>query len=441
MSRLYHYFFIYFKECSAPTAESFFLFLLSILVLESADSLRFLYRHFISQVTEKSLNAFYYFCSYAKVDYSSFMKWTVTIALSVIPNTLRSQPIFLCIDDTMVAKYGTKFEDVSKLFDHAAHQGSSYLHGHCFVSLLLCIPVWRKEKIHYLSIPLGYRMWQKTTSKLSLAAQMVTQVMPILSSKRTILLCDSWYAKQEVTTLVDQFPHLDIVCNVRKDTVLYELPPEPSRKRGRPKKHGKKLSLEEDFSLSEKPIDGYYTGVQRVLSNLFGERRIFAYVTSTEKIGGSRRLFLSTITPATLSFFCAWQEKAPLNQTEWDGMFYVPLFLYQFRWNIEISYYEQKKFWSLERYMLRSRIGIEQMLNLITILYSAMKLLPYMEKDFSKYQTESVQEFRFYLSKTIREQLIIQTFVSSLENQIKSSDIRQLLQQKVLSFFSHTQNL
>ena len=164
-------------------------------------------------------------------------------------------------------------------------------------------------------------------------------------------------------------------------------------------------------------------------------------MTSTEAIGGSRRLFLSTITPVTLSLFCAWQEKAPLNQTGMDWMLYVPLFLYQFRWNIEISYYEQKKFWSLERYMLRSRIGIERMLNLITILYSAMKILPYMEKDFSEYQTESVQEFRFYLSKTIREQLIIQTFVSFLENQIKSSDIRQLLQQKVLSFFSHTQNL
>ena len=76
-------------------------------------------------------------------------------------------------------------------------------------------------------------------------------------------------------------------------------------------------------------------------------------------------------------------------------MLYVSLFLYQFRWNIEISYYEQKKFWSLERYMLRSRIGIEQILNLITILYSAMKLLPYMEKDFSEYQKKAYRNFGF----------------------------------------------
>ena len=44
---------------------------------------------------------------------------------------------------------------------------------------------------------LGYRMWQKTESKLGLAASMVRQVMPELSSeKNVIILCDSWYAKK-----------------------------------------------------------------------------------------------------------------------------------------------------------------------------------------------------------------------------------------------------
>ena len=92
-------------------------------------------------------------------------------------------------------------------------------------------------------------------------------------------------------------------------------------------------------------------------------------MTSTEAVSDSRRLFLSTITPVTLSLFCAWQEVDPLNQTE------------------------------------------------------------------------IVQDFRWYLSKRIREQLIIQRFVKTLENDMKSNTIRQLLQQKALSFFSHTQKL
>lgn len=60
---------------------------------------------------------------------------------------------------TMVSKFGKKFEDVSKLFDHAAHNGSNYLNGHCFVSLMLCVPVWKLDRISYLAVPLGYRMW------------------------------------------------------------------------------------------------------------------------------------------------------------------------------------------------------------------------------------------------------------------------------------------
>lgn len=47
----------------------------------------------------------------------------------------------------------------TKLFDHAAHNGSNYLNGHCFVSLMLCVPVWNHDKISYIDVPLGYRMW------------------------------------------------------------------------------------------------------------------------------------------------------------------------------------------------------------------------------------------------------------------------------------------
>ena len=53
----------------------------------------------------------------------------------MIPDSLATQPIFLCVDDTMVAKAGTRFENVSKLFGHAAHNGSNYLNGHCFAHL------------------------------------------------------------------------------------------------------------------------------------------------------------------------------------------------------------------------------------------------------------------------------------------------------------------
>ena len=96
------------------------------------------------------------------------MNVTARLALGLVPAGLGSQPVFICIDDTMVSKFGRKFEDVPKLFDHAAHNGSNYLNGHCFVSLMLCVPVWNRGKISYLAVPLGYRMWQKKSPNWNL---------------------------------------------------------------------------------------------------------------------------------------------------------------------------------------------------------------------------------------------------------------------------------
>ena len=311
--------------------------------MESADSIRSLYRHFLSGITTKSLNAFYYACSYAKVDCSVFMNVTAGLSLRLVPADLRSQPLFLCIDDTMVSKFGKKFEDVSKLFDHAAHHGSNYLNGHCFVSLMLCIPVWERNSISYLAVPLGYRMWQKKESKLELASAMVRQVMPKLhAQKNVIILCDSWYVKQKLVSVVEEYKNLDLIGNARSDSVIYDLAPLPTGKKGRPAKHGRRLSIDSDFTLSTEKVGDYYTGYRRVLTNIFGAREVMAYVTCTGKENGTRRLFFSTIFPAQLQIFCAWQEKAPLNRTGSGWMPYIPLFLYSFRWNIEVSYYEQK---------------------------------------------------------------------------------------------------
>lgn len=192
-----------------------------MLAMESADSIRSLYRHFLSGITLKSLNAFYYDCSYAKADYAGFMNVSARLALRLIPDFLDTQPVFLCIDDTMVLKFGKKFEDVSKLFDHAAHNGSNYLSGHCFVSVMLCVSVWNRQKISYLAVPLGYRMWQKKESKLQLAASMVRRVRPEFSSKRNvIILCDSWRVKQDLVCVVDEYPNLDLIGNARSDFVI-----------------------------------------------------------------------------------------------------------------------------------------------------------------------------------------------------------------------------
>ena len=116
---------------------------------------------------------------------------------------------------------------------------------------------------------------------------------------------------------------------------MYNLAPAHTRHRGCPAKRGKRLSVETDFTFSDEKIGDYYTGVRRVFTKIFGNREVLAYVTATEKEHGTKRLFFSTVFLEELQIFCAWQEKAPLNQTGSDRMKYIPLLLYSFRWNIE----------------------------------------------------------------------------------------------------------
>lgn len=113
-------------------------------------------------------------------------------------------------------------------------------------------------------------------------------------------------------------------------------------------------------------------------------------------------------------------------------MKYIPLFLYSCRWNIEISCYEQKTFWSLCSYMVRSCKGIEMMINLINITYSGMKLLPYQDEKFSDYRDKSVQDFRFALSECIRQQVFFATFVKNIETRIKSSSVINALKRSIV---------
>ena len=220
------------------------------------------------------------------------------------------------------------------------------------------------------------------------------------------------------------FQNLDLIGNARIYSVMYDLAPAQTGRRGRPAKHGKHLSVETDFTFSNEKIGDYYTGVRRVLAKIFGNREVLAYVTATEKEHGTKRLFFSTIFPEDLQIFCAWQEKAPLNQTGSDRMKYIPLLLYSLRWNIETSYYEQKTFWSFCNYMVRSCKGIEMLVNLINISYCAMKILPYQKNNWTSIFRQISPSFNHYSSHQILIQAQILAHCShKLKNAVQSSQI------------------
>ena len=416
LDRLKSYFDEYFSDATKPTARNLFLIVVSILSLDIFRSVRFAHRHVLSKLSDTSLNAYYYALKTGRLDHETWRDVILSKALKAVPDQLAQQPLFLSIDDTMVEKEGESFELRSKLFDHAAHNGSNYLNGHCMVSILLSFPVFADGFIRYLSVPLGYQLWDKKQTKLEIAAGMVRQAMDhIGADKQVFLLCDSWYPKGCVAGLVNEYQNLDIICNARIDTAMYDLPPERTGKRGRPRKYGERLSPE-DFELETPKTGDWKLGVRPVLTRLWGGRVVYAVVTLPKSGNGSRRLFFCTKDPESIVLDFSRCEDDTIRGYGEENKQFLPIACYSPRWNIEKSYYECKTFWSLEEYRVRSREGIERLINLECIAYSAMTLLPYNDESFSCYQSASAQETRFGIGQQIQASIIFSSFVESLES-------------------------
>ena len=429
-SKLFWFFGHYFQDNSRPTAENLFLLAISMLALDSFRSIRFAWLHIISKLTGKSLNSFYYTLGYAAFDHLRWRAVTARLALGCVPPSLKNSAVFLSIDDTMVEKYGAKFQARSKLFDHAAHNGSNYLNGHCFVSIMLHVPLESADGITYLSVPLGYRLWTKELSKPDLAADMVRSVMAALSScGQVILLCDSWYPKKPVTGLVTEFKNPEMICCARSDTVLYDLPGERTGRRGRPRTRGERLKLSA-ITLDKPEGAPYYMGCRKVITNLWKGRTVYACVTAVDpEKPGSLRLFLCTAAPEGIAAHSEKQANEKIRSYSAWGM--LPLGLFSLRWNIETSYYETKTFWCFRNYMVRSVKGIERLSNLICISYAAVRLLPYCCREFQDYQGQSPQETRYQLGEKIRMDIIIHSLGQAIETIKKDFPLKMAFQELI----------
>ncbi len=441
LDRLKSYFDEYFSDATKPTARNLFLIIVSILALDIFRSVRFAHRHVLAKLSDTSLNAYYYALKTDRLDHESWRNVTLSKALKAVPVHLAAQPLFLSIDDTMVEKEGDKFELRSRLFDHAAHNGSNYPDGHCMVSILLSFPVLADGSIRYLSVPPGYQLWDKKQTKLEIAAEMVRHAVDAIGPDRQVfLLCDSWYPKGCVAGLVDEYNNLDIICNARIDTVMYGFPPGRTGKRGRPRKYGERLSPE-DFELESPKTGDWKVGVRPVLTRLWGERVVYAIVTLPKSGNGSRRLFFSTKDPESIILDYSKCEDDTIRGYGEDNKKFLPPACYSPRWNIEVSYYESKTFWSLEEYRVRSREGIERLVNLECIAYSAMTLLPYSDGSFSCYQSASAQETRFGIGQEIQASIIFSSFAESLETVKKAQSFIKIIEGYVLSGFKKIKKL
>ena len=234
--------------------------------------------------------------------------------------------------------------------------------------------------VKYLTVPVRFQLKGDDENKLTIASAMLTDAMKSLKDIcSVILMCDSWYPKGAVLETVQAHKNLELIANVRVDTVLYDLP-QITGKRGRPAKKGKKLSIYNDFGFTE--VGKYFIAARTGITNLF-KNPVYMTVTAANLDNQKGyRLFISTIAHEKLyaSFSAVEQTVNPDSaRVSW----LLPLHLYSLRWNIEVMFYEMKTFWSFGNYRLRSKQGFENFVNLMAISYSCTKLIPFTDAFFA----------------------------------------------------------
>ena len=432
--KLREQFFKFLSGLGKPMRQHLLILAFSILVLNGFQSVKASYDRFMSRMSGRRLKSYYYALSQGDINLQVLMDNVVRTALELIDKEGK-QPIIISIDDTLVEKFGQAFAYLSKLFDHAAHNGSNYLNGHCFVSLLMAVPIKDDTGCRYIPCPVAYRMWTREQTKLEMAAELVRSVMKIIGTDRQVILCcDSWYPKGPVKRLIDEFSNLALICNVRIDTAMYDLPPEKTGKKGRPKERGDKIRPE-DVQMEDVPGAKYRAGTKAVKTKLFGGRVMYATVTQTKSEKGYR-LFLCSENPEKLCFDLDFLQNKHALAYARHNLSLLPLTIYSMRWAIEVSYYEQKQFWALEDYMLRTRNGIERLVNLQTLVYACMKLLPYLSKDFSCLKECSPQQTRFVLGSLVQQQIFFIALPIPLEDIKNSAALDNFFHAQLLSFIS-----
>jgi hypothetical protein len=191
--------------------------------------------------------------------WTSYYKWIqtgmwswVALGLQTARLALRQVPgkrCFVAIDDTVV--FRTSHKAPESRFHHQHGQKPNrpvFVRGQNWVSLALTLSKsWRS-----LAIPVLSRLPRSTGNggKLVAAKTLLRVARPVFAQHLVTLLVDSWYMRKSLLLPAQQLGY-QIIGQVRKDTALFQPPPPPSGKRGRPRKYGDKMTPEKVAELPE----------------------------------------------------------------------------------------------------------------------------------------------------------------------------------------------
>jgi hypothetical protein len=191
---------------------------------------------FADPASERAHDAYHRFFPDAR--WSLAELWRL-LARIVIKNGCRSGTITLALDDTLFHHSGKKVNGAGWWRDAVRSTRTKIVYAWGLNLVVLTVqqqPPWGGEP---LGLPINMRLHhKKQATRIELAQQMIDEVILWFPEMRFRVVADGFYAPLASQTP----PNVPIISRIRRDAVLYDLPPTRRQKtRGRPRTRGRKL--------------------------------------------------------------------------------------------------------------------------------------------------------------------------------------------------------
>jgi len=177
--------------------------------------------------------------------------WVKLVMTLFVPVSEAGYVVFVA-DGLKIAKEGKKMPAVKCLHQESSDNSKAeYIMGHSFqvVSLLVTATTGQVFAVPLVARICEGLVWARTVNRKTLLDKLVDIFLEVagVAAVPALLVADAYYASRKVIEpLLAQ--GYQLVSRVRRNAVAFETPPKPRvRKRGRPKKYGRKVRLRQLF--------------------------------------------------------------------------------------------------------------------------------------------------------------------------------------------------
>lgn len=267
----------------------------------------------------------------------------------LIPSPETDGRLLVALDDSINPKIGKNIFGCDTIFDHAAKANQSQ---YPWAQNIVAVGLLKQIKGRWACLFLDYRFYftkktieaEKRTAKikgkivsfqtkLEQAGQMLIGIGQSFPATPLLAVTDSWFGNESLWQPVRQAlgEQFHMLSRLRSNSVLYDqLGEQPSRKRGRPSKYGRRLGSTTEMALAFQALATTYT------VNLYGKLRdVRAY---------ERIVMLKSLK-------CPVRVVWVFRKTQWVALFTTDLTLsvtqiiefYGARWKIESGFKELKQ--------------------------------------------------------------------------------------------------